>query len=162
MTSLRRIPIFDGHNDVLLRLYRRGGQDAPSSFLEGEAKGQLDLPMAHRGGFAGGLFAIFVPPTDVRNSSDSETNSQEASSVGRSASVAVELEQAQKVVFAMVSLLFRIERESQDRVRVCRNVDDVQRCLNDGVLAAVLHDRARQGANRCVQPIEDSDRPVAS
>src|SRR5262249_30809330 len=25
MTSPRRLPIFDGHNDVLLRLYRRGG-----------------------------------------------------------------------------------------------------------------------------------------
>jgi hypothetical protein len=29
ITSLRRVPIFDGHNDVLLRLYRRGGTDGP-------------------------------------------------------------------------------------------------------------------------------------
>src|SRR5215467_7579627 len=57
MTSPRRMPIFDGHNDVLLRLYRRGGTDAPRAFLEGEGKGQLDLPMARQGGFAGGLFA---------------------------------------------------------------------------------------------------------
>ena len=49
MTSQRRVPIFDGHNDVLLRLYRRGGTDAPQAFLEGEAKGQLDLPMARQG-----------------------------------------------------------------------------------------------------------------
>ena len=55
MTSPRRVPIFDGHNDVLLRLYRRG------AFLEGEGKGQLDLPTARQGRFAGGLFAIFVP-----------------------------------------------------------------------------------------------------
>jgi hypothetical protein len=41
MTSPRHIPIFDGHNDVLLRLYRRGGTDAPRAFLEGEGKGQL-------------------------------------------------------------------------------------------------------------------------
>jgi hypothetical protein len=61
MTSPRRVPIFDGHNDVLLRLYRRGGTDAPRAFLEGEGKGQLDLPMVRQGGFAGGLFAIFVP-----------------------------------------------------------------------------------------------------
>jgi membrane dipeptidase len=135
LTSPRRIPIFDGHNDVLLRLYRRGGADAPLSFLEGEAKGHLDLPRAHRGGFAGGLFAIFVPSTNARTSSDSERSSQESSTVGLSASV----EQAQKGVFAMVSLLFRIERKSQGRVCVCRSVDDVQRCLNDGVLAAVLH-----------------------
>jgi membrane dipeptidase len=60
MTSPRRVPIFDSHNDVLLRLYRRAGTDAPRAFLEGEGKGQLDLPMARQGGFAGGLFAIFV------------------------------------------------------------------------------------------------------
>ena len=35
----------------------------------------------------------------------------------------------------MVSLLLRIERESQGRVRVCRNVGDIERCLADGVLA---------------------------
>jgi membrane dipeptidase len=64
MTSPRQVPIFDGHNDVLLRLYRRGGTDAPRAFLEGDAKGHLDLPMARQGGFAGGLFAIFVPSTD--------------------------------------------------------------------------------------------------
>ena len=29
MTSPRLVPIFDGHNDVLLRLYRRGGANAP-------------------------------------------------------------------------------------------------------------------------------------
>jgi hypothetical protein len=49
MTSPRHIPIFDGHNDVLLRLYRRGGTDAPRAFLEGEGKGQLDLPTARQG-----------------------------------------------------------------------------------------------------------------
>ena len=64
MTYPRRVPIFDGHNDVLSRLHRRGGRDAPRAFLEGEGKGQLDLPMAQQGGFAGGLFAIFVPSTD--------------------------------------------------------------------------------------------------
>ena len=73
MTSPRRVPIFDGHNDVLLRLYRRGGTDAPRAFLEGEAKGQLDLPMARQGGFAGGLFAIFVPSTDGAIGPNGET-----------------------------------------------------------------------------------------
>ena len=45
----------------LLRLFKREGPDAPRAFLDGEGKGQLDLPMAVQGGFAGGLFAIFVP-----------------------------------------------------------------------------------------------------
>ena len=39
----------------------------------------------------------------------------------------------------MASLLYRIERESQGRVRVCRNAGDIESCLADEVLAAVLH-----------------------
>jgi membrane dipeptidase len=39
----------------------------------------------------------------------------------------------------MVSLLLRIERESQGRVRICRDVDDIQESLVQGALAAVLH-----------------------
>ena len=48
------IPVFDGHNDVVLRL------DEGRSFLEESSEGHLDLPRARRGGFAGGLFAVFV------------------------------------------------------------------------------------------------------
>jgi membrane dipeptidase len=61
LPSRQRIPIFDGHNDVLLRLHMRGGADAVAAFLGGADKGHLDLLKARKGGFAGGLFAIFVP-----------------------------------------------------------------------------------------------------
>ena len=138
MTSPRRVPIFDGHNDVLLRLYRRGGTDAARAFLEGEAKGQLDLPMARQGGFAGGLFAIFVPSSDGAIGPGGETPARNGGG-GAPSPPALELTPAQKAVFSMVSLLLRIERESQGRVRVCRNVDDIQQGLEDGVLAPVLH-----------------------
>ena len=80
MTSPRRVPIFDGRNDVLLRLYRRGGTDAPRAFLEGEGTGQLDLPMARQGGFAGGLFAIFVPSANGVIGPNGEAPSQNVSS----------------------------------------------------------------------------------
>ena len=138
MTSPRRVPIFDGHNDALLRLHLRAGTDAPRAFLEGEAKGQLDLPKAREGGFAGGLFAIFVPSGKRPKGPADEPAARDGGS-DDAFPPAVELTAAQRVVFAMVSLLLRIERESQGRVRVCRNVADIERCLEDGVLAPVLH-----------------------
>ena len=138
MTSPRRVPIFDGHNDVLFRLLRRGGTDAPRAFLEGEGKGQLDFPMARQGGFAGGLFAIFVPSANGAIGPNAEAPSQNASS-GAALPPALELMPAQRAVFAMVSLLLRIERESQGRVRVCRNVNDIQEAMEDGLLAPVMH-----------------------
>jgi membrane dipeptidase len=138
MTSAGTVPILDGHNDVLLRLYRRGGTDVARAFLEGEGKGQLDLPMAQQGGFVGGLFAIFVPSSDGVNGSDGDGPPRKRSSNKHSAPT-VGVMPAQQAVSGMVSLLLRIERESKGRVRICRNVDDIQRCLKDGALAPVLH-----------------------
>lgn len=116
-------PIFDGHNDILLRLFKRGGEDAAQSFLAGEGKGQLDLPMARQGGFAGGLFAIFVP----------------SQSAGSGDAPAVDLASAQKVAISMAALLLRIERQSQGAFRICRSVDEIEASMKAGALAAVLH-----------------------
>jgi Zn-dependent dipeptidase, microsomal dipeptidase homolog len=138
MSSPRPVPIFDGHNDVLLRLYRRGGTDVSRAFLEGEAKGQLDLPMARQGGFVGGLFAIFVPSSDGQMALTVK-QPLNASVVAPCRRPAVELAPAQRAVLSMVSLLLRIERESKGRVRICRNVTDIQQALKDDVLAPVLH-----------------------
>src|SRR5580700_2409588 len=102
MTSPGPVPIFDGHNDVLLRLYKRGGTDAPRAFLEGEAKGQLDLPMARQGGFAGGLFAIFVPATGGTSVPSGDPPALNGSN-GAPVPPAVELTAAQRAVFSMVS-----------------------------------------------------------
>ena len=52
--------IFDGHNDVLLRLWEAGGRAAVPAFSAGDA-GHIDLPRARRGGLGGGFFAIYVP-----------------------------------------------------------------------------------------------------
>ena len=50
------IPIFDGHNDVLLRYASEEGYD----FFTRSDQGHLDFPRAREGGFAGGIFAMFT------------------------------------------------------------------------------------------------------
>jgi len=147
--SRKRVPIFDGHNDVLLRLHMRGGEGAAAAFLKGEDKGHLDLPKAREGGFAGGLFAIFVPspkrkdhaagdppPQETKGETGQVIGSELAST---SAPPAVDMAEAQRVTFAMASLMFRIERESKGRVRVCRSAGDIELCIAENALAAVLH-----------------------
>ena len=142
MLSRRRIPIFDGHNDVLLRLWRRGVPDAVKTFLEGETEGQLDFPKAWQGGFAGGLFAIFVPSADHVPPAYRPDEHKTASGENESSTIAppgIALTQAQRAVFAMSALLFRMARESKGALRVCRNVEEIEHCLDAHVLAAVLH-----------------------
>ena len=60
------VPVFDGHNDVLLRLWMKKQGDPVADFLNGETGGHLDLPRMIKGGFQGGFFAIFAPsPADA-------------------------------------------------------------------------------------------------
>jgi membrane dipeptidase len=51
----------------------------------------------------------------------------------------LELEPAQRAVSTMGSLLLRIERESEGRVRICRTVGDIRLAMEQGVLAPVIH-----------------------
>ena len=51
------LALFDGHNDSLMVLY-----STERSFLTRSDTGHFDLVRAAEGDFAGGLFAIFVPP----------------------------------------------------------------------------------------------------
>jgi membrane dipeptidase len=135
MTLPRPVPVFDGHNDALLRLYRRGGADGPQAFLDGESEGHLDLPKALEGDFAGGLFAVFVP-SPGKPIGDAPSS---AAAVDAPVPPPLDLATAQSIVINMFSLLFRIERASQGRVRVCRSVSDIRRCMNEGILAPILH-----------------------
>ena len=56
MTS--SISVFDGHNDVLLRLYKSASSDVVSDFLLGEDAGHIDLKKAKAGSLVGGFFAM--------------------------------------------------------------------------------------------------------
>jgi membrane dipeptidase len=140
MTS-RPVPIFDGHNDVLLRLYRK--ENAAKAFMEGDGKGQLDFPRAKAGGLAGGLFAIFVPsPQRQRAAGEPAPPSDDArAAAGETVPTPPppDLPAALQATLRMASLLFAIERESAGKVRVCRTVEDIEACIDGGVLAPVLH-----------------------
>jgi membrane dipeptidase len=51
----------------------------------------------------------------------------------------LDLQPAQAAVWSMASILIRIEREANGRIRICRTVDDIRHCIETGTLAAVLH-----------------------
>ena len=118
------IRIFDGHNDVLLRLARSGdADDGVRRFLDGDGAGHLDLPRARAGGLAGGLFAIFVPSRELEG--DREEMMRQAE-YDVPLPPATELTEAQGYALRLVSLLLRIVRSSEGAVRLCRGVADIR------------------------------------
>ena len=58
----RHIPVFDGHNDALTRLWLSDHPDPVHAFIHERLVGHLDLKRCQEAGFIGGMFAIFLPP----------------------------------------------------------------------------------------------------
>jgi membrane dipeptidase len=131
-------PVFDGHNDVLLHLYifeRGGGR----SFFVRSDRGHIDLPRAREGGFAGGFFAVFVPPDPSQSVPDEPAITQTATGYEMRLAPPIELSYAQRITIAMTALLFRVEAESYGQVKVVRTTNELATCLHESVLAAILH-----------------------
>lgn len=125
------IPVFDGHNDVLLRLWLKQSGDPVADFIAGEGKGHLDLPRMAAGGFAGGMFAVYVPNDHADEPAEDELNLPLAEQVSAAAALRKAME--------MAALLFRIERQAKGRFKLCRNASEIRRCLEEGSVAAIFH-----------------------
>jgi len=137
MNTANRLPIFDGHNDVLLALYE-GDRGQGVTFFDRSEKGHLDLPRARAGGFAGGFFAVYVP-ADPSEPKPVPYDFTTAGPLDMPLPPPLSLAYAQRTAFAMAALLFRAEAESQGQLKVVRTADELAMCVRDGVLAAILH-----------------------
>ena len=124
--------IFDGHNDLLLRLWLKNSASAVSDFIDGEDEGQLDLPRMHDGGFMGGLFAVFVPSHVDSGVLHRNLNPPPYPPVDFNA--------AQRPAWEMIDLFDRLVREVPGKgFRHCLSVSDIRSAQSDGAIAAVLH-----------------------
>jgi len=125
--------VFDGHNDVLLKLYRAGGLSACEKFILGD-KGAIDLPRAQAGGFGGGFFAVYIPsPIDLDGKFDEMTKA----SYDLALPDPIEWEDALPVAMSQAAILFDLEKRGA--LKVCRSVDDIRGAMAAGKIAAIFH-----------------------
>ena len=117
-------PVFDGHNDALLRA-------GPTELLAGRPDGHLDIPRARQGGLAGGIFAVFTPePGAARDDLTDggwERPLPAAAARRRRGRPRARARRA------------AVRARAPGGVRIVRETADLDRCLDDGTLAAVLH-----------------------
>lgn len=133
LSDADHVPVFDGHNDVLLRLWRSHADDPAGAFIHGPAAGQMDLPRIRQGGMAGGLFAAYVPDGGVkaRSAPGKLDFNGTAPTPGQ--------DDAREVTFSMLSTLLRIEKASAGQAKICRSAADIRHCVANNVLAMVMH-----------------------
>ncbi|OAP43292.1 peptidase [Sinorhizobium glycinis] len=126
--------VFDGHNDVLLRLWQhaRDGSDPVAEFIEGTDKGHIDVPRAKAGGLAGGLCAIYIPSRDlVLRTPDRNGHyvTPLSEPLDRLPSLATAIE--------LADIAMRLD--GAGAWRLCRSTGEIRRAMADGIFAAVLH-----------------------
>lgn len=126
--ATERVPVVDGHNDLLLALEFGAGE---RSFSERSEAGHLDLPRAREGGLAAGFFAAFVPDragdadaidTDFDDLPDPLDRDVAVATTGR-----------------MLSRLHRLAADSDGAFRVVGDVDDLDACLAGEAVGAIPH-----------------------
>jgi membrane dipeptidase len=112
--------IFDGHNDSLGKLQQFRVE--PERFVTGLPDRAIDVPRARAGGFGGGLFAIFAA---------SERTGEYGTPLAHDAAATFSL--------AALGRAHAVAAAADGAVRIVRNVEELDRCRDDGALAMVLH-----------------------
>lgn len=131
------IPVFDGHNDFLLRLYQHPDQ-RDALWLTGGAEGHLDLPRMKQGGFAGGFFAIYIPSPIAHDAPDYMA-AMENPPFSLPLPALIDHHTAQPIALAKAGHLMWMERVSNGAFKICRTVAELRECLARGVISAILH-----------------------
>lgn len=145
------MPVFDGHNDILYRLNKKAGKTPERDFVDGDGEGHLDLPRMLQGGFAGGLFAVYVPPKESLEALD-DLMKGERYDVPLSPLMGAD--EALPAALAMMATLIRMERASGGRFKVCRTAAEIRLCLAAGTIAAVLHMEGAEAIDRDLNGLE--------
>jgi membrane dipeptidase len=131
------VPVFDGHNDFLLRLWHDPCR-RDLIWRTGDGTGHLDLPRMRSGGFAGGLFAIYIPSqgSDPGVNLDALMNNPP---YDLPLPPPVPLVEAQHVALAMAGHLLAMERAAAGEFVLCRTVAEIEAAMAAGRIAGVMH-----------------------
>ncbi len=126
--------VFDGHNDVLLRLWHNGkkGGDPVAEFIDGTSQGHIDVPRAKAGGLAGGLCAVYIPSGDLILQEPDENGhyvTPLAAPLQRQPSLDIAMEK--------MAIAYRVERAGG--WKICRSTADIRKAMSEDIFAAVLH-----------------------
>jgi membrane dipeptidase len=141
------IPVFDGHNDLLLRLWNDPGR-REAIWRGEEGGGHLDLPRMRNGGFAGGMFAIYIPSSggDPGLNLDAMMNNPP---YDLPLPPMIPLAEAQPVALAMAGHLLALERIVPEAFSLCRTVSEIEAARASGRIAGVMHMEGAEAIDPC-------------
>lgn len=136
--------VFDGHNDVLTRLWLSDSPNPAQAFLQQRLAGEMDLQRCQTAGFAGGLFAIFVPPFEyVQQHVPHKLANPQADQFSQ--------QDMQNICLKQLAILQEIVTDPNQQVKLCTSSAEIRQCIEQQKLAVVLH---LEGAEAIAEDLE--------
>lgn len=139
--SSETVPVFDGHNDTILKLERAARRGEALDFAGGADELDIDLPRARAAAFAGGFFAMFTPAIEngrIRSFDRADPQRYRP----------LERQLALDFTLAMFARLSRLAAELPDDLALVGSAAEIQNAMATGRLAVLPH---IEGAE-CIDP----------
>ncbi len=125
-------PVFDGHNDTLLRLHTARQAGTELDFFQAQPDLHIDAIKAAKGGFSGGFFAMFTPSTKRGRRLGFSLSAPAKGS-------AITTERALEYTHSMIDVAEKLVKRSKGKAKICTSAKQVSEAVASGVLAMVLH-----------------------
>ena len=143
---------FDGHNDVLLKLFYSKTRNKIKDFLSGNNYCQIDYPKIKKSNFSGGFFAIFIADSEPDEGFFSRMNS---SKYDFDLPVEISQDFALYNTEKMIKILNEIILNSNGKIVLCKKGSEIVKYIKEKKIAIVLH---IEGAEAIDEKFESLDK----
>ena len=127
---------FDGHNDVLLKLFFEKNKNLTRCFYNGNDYCHIDYPKILKANFTGGFFAIFVPNEDP---DDDFFKRMDQEKYDFPLPKAIDSEYALKSTNSMIDILNDIIINSKNKINICTSGKEIIECQKNNIVSVILH-----------------------
>ena len=135
---MENIGYFDGHNDVLLKLFFSKSKNKIEDFFEGNNYCHIDYKKIKTANFLGGFFAIF-PPDLGQDFSNLSAKKEKKERYDFPLPNPISFDRAIDTTNQMINILNQIIDSSKGQIVLCKNGNDFKLAHENKKVAIILH-----------------------
>ena len=147
------IGYFDGHNDVLLKLYYSKAQNISKEFFDGNNYCHIDYQKIQAANFVGGFFAIFAP--DKGQNFSTVSSKMEKTSYDFPLPNPISYDHAIDTTNKMISILYQIIDASEDKIILGKNGLDFKKAYENNKVGIILHIEGAEAIDKDFKSLEN-------
>ena len=149
---MENIGYFDGHNDVLLKLYHSKAQNVSKEFFDGNNFCHIDYQKIKAANFVGGFFAIFAP--NKKQNFSRISSKMEKKSYNLPLPNPISYDHAIDSTNKMISILYQILDTSEGKIVLCKNGLDFKKAYENNNVGILLHIEGAEAIDKNFKSLE--------